>query len=65
MDQYLALLKSAPGINAALRGLGQAIGEDDDEDEVAPPAAVKTKKTKKDKSRSDKANIDATSDEED
>ncbi|KAM0244717.1 hypothetical protein ACHAQJ_010726 [Trichoderma viride] len=59
VDQYLALLKAAPGINAALRAKGQDV-EDPDEMDIEEPSVSTNKK----KSRSDKANIDATSDED-
>jgi hypothetical protein len=55
VEQYTALLKCVPSINAALRGLGHAV----DDVGVEVPA-----KEKKEKARSDKANIDATSDED-
>lgn len=58
----MALVKSMPGINAALRELGQSV--DDAEEEPTSTALVPTRKSKKDKARSDKANIDATSDED-
>ncbi|KAI9167592.1 putative RNA polymerase II transcriptional coactivator [Paramyrothecium foliicola] len=60
VDQYAALLKSIPSINAALREMGHSV---DDPDSSSVPA-VAPKKAKKDKARSDKANIEATSDEE-
>ncbi|KAG9251273.1 transcriptional Coactivator p15-domain-containing protein [Emericellopsis atlantica] len=59
VEQYTALLKAIPGINAALRERGHTIKEDaemDDAPVVAAPA--------KSKSAKDKANIDATSDED-
>lgn len=62
VDQYLALVKAIPGINAALRELGQSV--DEPEEEETSTALVPTRKVKKDKARSDKANIDATSDED-
>ncbi|KAG6001990.1 hypothetical protein E4U43_001199 [Claviceps pusilla] len=59
--QYTALLKAAPAINDTLRQLGQTV------EDVADPsdAAVAPVKSSKDKRRPSKANIDATSDEED
>ncbi|KAL7896576.1 transcriptional Coactivator p15 domain-containing protein [Trichoderma sp. SZMC 28014] len=59
VEQYLALLKAAPGINAALRAKGQAV-EDPDEMDIEEPDVSTTKK----KSKSDKSNIEATSDED-
>lgn len=59
VEQYLALLKAAPGINAALRAKGQAV-EDPDEMDIEEPDVSTNKK----KSKSDKSNIDATSDED-
>lgn len=56
----MALLKSVPSINAALRDMGHSV---DDLGNVDVPAGA-AKKEKKDKSRSDKANIEATSDED-
>ena len=61
VDQYVALVKSIPGINEALRELGQSV---DDPQEETSTALVPTKKSKKDKARSEKANIEATSDED-
>ncbi|KAG5941928.1 hypothetical protein E4U59_001472 [Claviceps monticola] len=58
--QYAALLKAAPAINDTLRQLGQTVEEVPDmSDTVAEP--IKASKAKK----PSKANIDATSDEED
>ncbi|KAM0511459.1 hypothetical protein ACHAPE_009813 [Trichoderma viride] len=59
VEQYLALLKAAPGINAALRAKGQDV-EDPDEMDIEEPSVSTNKK----KSKSDKSNIDATSDED-
>ncbi|EFY89700.1 hypothetical protein J3458_005493 [Metarhizium acridum] len=59
--QYTALLKAAPGINAALRQMGQAM---EDVDDLGDTTAEPTKKPKKEKKKASKANIDATSDEE-
>ncbi|KAL6878824.1 PC4 domain-containing protein [Trichoderma novae-zelandiae] len=59
VEQYLALIKAAPGINAALRARGQDV-DDPDEMDIEEPSVSKSKK----KSKSDKANIEATSDEE-
>lgn len=65
LDQYKAFLKALPEINASL-GLSdvekdEADEEDEEDEEVVDkkPAAKKSKKAKA------KANIDATSDEED
>ncbi|KIE02326.1 Transcriptional Coactivator p15 family protein, partial [Metarhizium majus ARSEF 297] len=60
--QYTALLKAAPGINAALRQMGQAM---EDVDDLGDATVGPTKKPKKEKKKASKANIDATSDEED
>lgn len=62
MAQYTALLKAAPGINAALRQMGQAM---EDVDDLGDATVEPTKKPKKEKKKASKANIDATSDEED
>lgn len=59
VEQYLALLKAAPGINAALRAKGQAV-EDPDEMDIEEPSVA----TNRRKSKSDKSNIEATSDED-
>lgn len=59
VEQYLALLKAAPGINAALRAKGQDVEEPDEMDIEEPSVS-----TNKKKSKSDKSNIDATSDED-
>ncbi|KAM0483680.1 hypothetical protein ACHAPX_002174 [Trichoderma viride] len=59
VEQYLALLKAAPGINAALRAKGQDV-DDPDEMDIEEPSVSTNKK----KSKSDKSNIDATSDED-
>lgn len=61
VEQYQALLKNVPGINAALRELGQSI---EDSEETTSTALVPTKKSRKEKNKSDKANIEATSDED-
>lgn len=59
VEQYLALLKAAPGINAALRAKGQDV-DDPDEMDIEEPSVPTNKK----KSKSDKSNIEATSDED-
>lgn len=56
MDQYNALLKVIPQLNQDLRAEGHDVGAD-------PPAAANTS-AKAPKSKESKANIDATSDEE-
>ncbi|KAK2597480.1 hypothetical protein QQS21_005950 [Conoideocrella luteorostrata] len=61
VPQYIALLKAAPSINATLGKLGQAVGNIED---VADAVVEPTKTTKKDKNKPSKANIDATSDED-
>lgn len=60
VEQYNALVKAIPAINAALRAQGEKVEEPEDEAESALVPVPKTKKEK----RSPKANIDATSDEE-
>jgi hypothetical protein len=62
VDQYKALLKAIPAINASLKDAGvDASGYAlDDEDESDSPAGQK----KKTKPRHEKSNIDATSDED-
>jgi len=64
MDQYKALLQAIPAINAQLKEMGIALGEsadamdeDEPEEEEKPKKRVKAKKT-------EKANIEATSDED-
>ncbi|KAL7814621.1 PC4 domain-containing protein [Trichoderma aethiopicum] len=59
VEQYLALIKAAPGINAALRAMGQDV-DDPDEMDIEEPSVPKASK----KSKSDKSNIEATSDED-
>ncbi|KAL7923584.1 transcriptional Coactivator p15 domain-containing protein [Trichoderma austrokoningii] len=59
VEQYLALLKAAPGINAALKAKGQDV-EDPDEMDIEEPSVS----TNRRKSKSDKSNIEATSDED-
>ncbi|KAJ6443288.1 transcriptional Coactivator p15 family protein [Purpureocillium lavendulum] len=58
VEQYVALLKAAPAINDTLRTMGQDVTGLDGP-EVAP-----TMKPKKEKAKPSKANIEATSDEE-
>lgn len=60
MAQYTALLKAVPSINAALRQMGQAVEDVEDLDETTVEPAKKPKKERK----TSKANIEATSDEE-
>lgn len=60
-EQYAALLKAAPGINAALRQHGHDIDSVDDD---VPEPEVEKKSNKKKKERSSKSNIEATSDED-
>jgi hypothetical protein len=57
MDQYNALLKVIPQLNQDLRAEGHDVGAD-------PPAAANNTSAKAPKSKESKANIDATSDEE-
>jgi hypothetical protein len=59
VEQYLALLKAAPGINAALRAKGQAVDDPDEMDIEEPDVSTNKKRPK-----SDKSNIEATSDED-
>ncbi|KND89676.1 putative RNA polymerase II transcriptional coactivator [Tolypocladium ophioglossoides CBS 100239] len=61
IEQYTALLKAVPSINATLREMGQAVDGIDETDETAVATTVKPKK---EKSRPSKANIEATSDED-
>lgn len=61
VQQYVALLKAAPGINATLRDLGHVIDSDEDMDDAPVPPKSKTKK---EKPKPSKSNIEATSDEE-
>ncbi|KAF7545693.1 hypothetical protein G7Z17_g8979 [Cylindrodendrum hubeiense] len=61
VEQYTALLKAVPAINAALRDLGNPV---DEPDEPMSTALIPTSKPKKDRSKSSRANIDATSDED-
>jgi hypothetical protein len=60
VDQYKALLRAIPEINASLKTGGVDVGEsalpDDDEEDPKPQRKSKTKK--------EKANIEATSDED-
>ncbi|PMD57021.1 PC4-domain-containing protein [Hyaloscypha bicolor E] len=64
IDQYKALLKAIPAINAQLKDMGIVLGEsadamdeDEPEEETKPQKRIKGKKT-------EKANIEATSDED-
>ncbi|KAE9378061.1 PC4-domain-containing protein [Stipitochalara longipes BDJ] len=64
IDQYKALLQAIPAINAQLKEMGIALGEtademdeDEPEDDEKPQKRIKAKKT-------EKANIEATSDED-
>ncbi|KAH8793626.1 putative RNA polymerase II transcriptional coactivator [Hyaloscypha sp. PMI_1271] len=64
IDQYKALLRAIPAINAQLKDMGIALGEstdamdeDEPEEETKPQRRIKSKKT-------EKANIEATSDED-
>lgn len=60
IEQYSALLKAVPAINAALHDRGYVVDEPDDADAPAPPVA----KQSKTKTKPVKSNIDATSDED-
>lgn len=63
IDQYKALVKAIPEINATLRSQGVEVersgevDEEESEEEAKPKKKVKAKKE-------EKSNIDATSDEE-
>ncbi|KAG6041700.1 hypothetical protein E4U41_002783 [Claviceps citrina] len=60
--QYIALLKAAPAINDTLRQLGQTVQDvANPSDAAVEPATTANREMKK----PSKANIDATSDEED
>lgn len=59
VDQYAALLKLLPSISGKLREMGQLV---DTPDKPEGDTATMVKKSKKEKS--DKANIEATSDED-
>ncbi|KAH7326100.1 transcriptional Coactivator p15-domain-containing protein [Stachybotrys elegans] len=61
VEQYAALLKCVPSINAALRDKGHSVDEPEGLDEV--PATKKASK-KELKSKASRANIEATSDED-
>lgn len=61
VEQYAALLKAVPGINAALKKQGHNVDDADMDD--APEIPAKVTKVKKQR-KSSKANIEATSDEE-
>ncbi|KAI8296936.1 putative RNA polymerase II transcriptional coactivator [Colletotrichum sp. SAR11_240] len=64
IPQYEALLKAVPAINAKLRAMGHDVGGAA-EDGAAPGAEESSKAASKEKkSKSSKANIEATSDEE-
>jgi len=64
VDQYKALLKAIPEINASLKqqgiDVGRSAADDDDEEE----AELETVPKKRVRTKTEKANIDATSDEE-
>ncbi|KAJ2965733.1 hypothetical protein NQ176_g10476 [Zarea fungicola] len=59
-EQYATLLKLVPSINNKLREMGKLVDGSEDATAVSPVAVKKQKKEK-----SDRANIDATSDEDD
>lgn len=64
LDQYKALVKAIPEINASLKASGVAVEEStamDEDDEVAD---AKPKKRKAATKKETKSNIDETSDEE-
>ena len=60
VEQYLAFLKKVPAINEALRERGFVVEDDDDVDD-APAVSTGTRKGRV---KEEKANIDATSDED-
>ncbi|KAF4982874.1 hypothetical protein FZEAL_1570 [Fusarium zealandicum] len=61
VEQYTAFIKAIPAINAALREHGHNIGEPEEEAETA---LVPVSKPKKERKKPHRANIEATSDEE-
>ncbi|KAM5352422.1 hypothetical protein ACJ41O_005145 [Fusarium nematophilum] len=61
VQQYNAFVKAIPGINAALREQGHTVV---DPEESTETALVPVSKPKKERKKSPKANIEATSDEE-
>ncbi|CEJ82489.1 hypothetical protein VHEMI02549 [[Torrubiella] hemipterigena] len=61
LEQYTTLVRAIPGINAHLRSLGQLANTSDDVDD---DDAAASKPSRKAKTKAEKANIDATSDEE-
>ncbi|PHH83143.1 hypothetical protein CDD82_3436 [Ophiocordyceps australis] len=61
VDQYAALLKAAPAINVALRDLGQKI---DTFEHIIDAPANPSPKSEKPRTKPSKANIEATSDED-
>lgn len=66
MDQYKAFLKAIPAINASLKDsnidrTGYAV---DDADEMDEEPGLPAKQKRKTKSKVEKSNIDATSDED-
>ncbi|GAO17137.1 uncharacterized protein UV8b_00343 [Ustilaginoidea virens] len=61
VDQYTALLKAAPAINAALRKKGQNLEHLDD---LTGAAVEPAKPGKREASKPSRANIEATSDED-
>ncbi|KAI5462447.1 transcriptional Coactivator p15 [Mariannaea sp. PMI_226] len=62
VEQYTTLLKAIPAINSALRDLGHSV---EDPENGSLTALVSTDKATKEKSKSSKANIETTSDEDD
>ncbi|KAF4967499.1 hypothetical protein FSARC_4963 [Fusarium sarcochroum] len=63
IEQYNALLKAIPRINATLRSKGLVVEGDNVEE--AETSLVPAAKAKKERKKSPKANIETTSDEED
>lgn len=62
MEQYQALVRAIPAINAALAKLGHTVS--DVEPQEIPPEVSKKASSSKEKKAKAKANIEATSDEE-
>ncbi|KAM4065508.1 transcriptional coactivator p15 (PC4) domain-containing protein [Hirsutella rhossiliensis] len=60
VEQYSALLRAAPAISATLRDMGQTVGDVEDTGAAAPAK----NRVKKEKTKPAKANIEATSDED-
>jgi hypothetical protein len=61
IEQYKALLKAIPEINAALKEVGADVGDTELPDEEEEPAPKKERKVK---TKKEKANIEETSEDE-